>query len=58
MNLSVNWPIKSMLIRKTFGKYEEAVLKRVISNLEMILLAGLGCGNGCLNFFYAESIYI
>ena len=39
--LSVNWPINSLLIGNlTFGKYEVAVLKRVIGTLGMILMAG------------------
>ena len=39
-NLSVNWPINSLLIgNSTFGKYEVAVLERVISILGIILLA-------------------
>ena len=34
VNLSINWPINTLLIvNLTFGKYEVAVIKRVISIL-------------------------
>ena len=40
VNLSINWPINTLLIENlAFGKYEVAVLRRVISILGMILLA-------------------
>ena len=40
VNLSIDWPINTLKIENlTFHKYEVAVLYRVISILEIILLA-------------------